>query len=466
MPRMRATNARWVLAVLGSAFAIATQVIQLQTGVSPERALIDVVVGETYLLGGVFAWGRQPANRTWKVMAALGVAWFVGNLAGSTVPALHAIGIVFADADSVLFNWLVLAYPAGHLASRVRRGVVIASAVGLTAGNVWFLQTGDLTPNLVVGLLLTATLAVLVPLRWLQADGASRGLLAPSVLAISVVVFAVGVGIVIRIVGVPEPALSVLLEIRDIGVLAIPIGFVVGSFQLVERELRSSRARIVEASDAERRRLERDLHDGAQQRFVSLSIGLRVLRSKLGGDAEPDVVQRVDAASEELRAGIAELRELARGIHPAVLTGEGLAGALSALAERAPVPTTIVAVPGRRLAPAVEASAYFVVSEALANIGRHAGASSASIDARIDHDTLVVRVIDNGVGGADVARGTGLRGLGDRVAALGGTLSVDSPQRGGTIVTASIPVGPPIDGPESGDSPVVPTGTLAEDATR
>jgi len=431
---------RWLIGGLGTAFAIGTELVQLGHGASPERALIDVVVGETYLLGGLFAWGRQPANRTWKVMAALGIAWFVGNLAAATTPALHVTGVVLADADSFLFNWLVLAYPTGHLGSPARRGVVLFSALGLTACNVWYLQTGDLTPNLYVGLALTASLALLVPLRWLNSGPDGRRVLGPPVLAISVVLFAVGLGIVIRLIGVAEPTLSLLLLVRDVGILAIPIGFVVGSFQLVEQELRSSRARIVEASDAERRRLERDLHDGAQQRFVTLSIGLRVLRSKLGHDVEPEVAQGVDAAVEELRAGISELRELARGIHPAVLSGEGLAGAFSALAERAPVPTTIVSVPSVRLAPAVETSAYFVVSEALANVGKHASAHSASIAAKVERDTLVVQVGDDGVGGADASKGSGLRGLSDRLTALGGTLAISSRPSGGTVVTATIPI--------------------------
>ncbi len=449
---MQSPGVRWLIGGLGTAFAIGTELIQLGHGATAERALIDVVVGETYLLGGLFAWGRQRSNRTWKVMAALGIAWFVGNLAAATAPAMHATGVVLADADSVLFNWLVLAYPTGHLGSPTRRAVVILSALGLTACNVWYLQTGDLTPNLYVGLALTASLALLVPLRWLNSGSDGRRVLGPPVLAISVVLFAVGLGIVVRLIGVAEPTLSLLLLMRDVGILAIPIGFVFGSFQLVEQELRSSRARIVEASDAERRRLERDLHDGAQQRFVTLSIGLRVLRSKLGHDVEPEVARGVDAAVEELRAGISELRELARGIHPAVLSGEGLAGAFSALAERAPVPTTIVSVPSDRLAPAIETSAYFVVSEALANVGKHASAHSASIAARIERDMLVVQVGDDGVGGADLSKGSGLRGLSDRLAALGGTLAVTSRPSGGTVVTATIPVQPG-DGAESDAEP-------------
>jgi signal transduction histidine kinase len=251
---------------------------------------------------------------------------------------------------------------------------------------------------------------------------------------------AVGVAIAIRLAGVPEAIASAVLSARDIGVLAIPIGFVVGSFQLVEDELLASRARIVSAADAERRRLERDLHDGAQQRFVALSIALRVLRTRLGPDPSPDVAAGLDAADQELRAGIAELRELARGIHPAILADEGLAGALPALADRSAIPTAVLGVPDHRLPGPVEATAYFVASEALTNAARHSGASRATLEAGVVRGTLRLEVADDGVGGARVSDGTGLPGLVDRVAALGGDLEVVSPPGGGTRICAAIPL--------------------------
>ena len=210
----------------------------------------------------------------------------------------------------------------------------------------------------------------------------------------------------------------------------------------IDAELRRSRARIVEATDAERRRLERDLHDGAQQRLVALSLSLRLLRARLEDREEPDdrAIAAADEAAAELKLAIRELRELARGIHPAILTEAGLAAAIGALADRSVIPAVVIDQPDRRLPPAVEATAYFVVSEALANAAKHAAATRIGISATCTDDTLRVEVSDDGVGGADRGRGSGIDGLHDRVAALGGTLTVDSPPGQGTLVVAEIPL--------------------------
>jgi signal transduction histidine kinase len=207
-------------------------------------------------------------------------------------------------------------------------------------------------------------------------------------------------------------------------------------------ELRQSRARIVEATDAERRHLERDLHDGAQQRLVSVSLALRLARAKLREDADASAIEGLDTAADELKTALLELRELARGIHPQILTEAGLGPAIDSLADRSIVAATVNALPDRRLSPAVEATAYFVVSEALANVAKYASATRAAITAECPGDSLRVEVADDGVGGADPASGSGLRGLADRVAAVGGSLSIDSPIGGGTRVVAVIPLGP------------------------
>jgi signal transduction histidine kinase len=209
-----------------------------------------------------------------------------------------------------------------------------------------------------------------------------------------------------------------------------------------DAELRRSRARIVEATDAERRGLERDLHDGAQQRLVSLSLALRLVRARLGerGGANDEAIEAVDDAAGQLKLAISELRELARGIHPAILTEAGLGAAITALASRSVVPAVVNTLPDRRLSAAVEATAYFVVSESLANIAKYASATQASVGAGCDGATLRVEVGDNGVGGVDQTRGTGIRGLQDRVSALGGRLTVESPPGQGTLVVAEIPI--------------------------
>src|SRR5690242_1126524 len=207
-------------------------------------------------------------------------------------------------------------------------------------------------------------------------------------------------------------------------------------------ELQTSRSRLVEVSMFERRRLERDLHDGAQQRLVALSLQLGLARRRLEDGDGTAAASMLDAARDELARALEELRELARGIHPAVLTDRGLEPALEALAERAPLPVSLDQMPAERLPAPVEAAAYFVVAEALTNVVKYAGASTADVSIRRAGETLVVTVADDGVGGASIGRGSGLRGLQDRVAAVGGTLSIHSPHGGGTRLQAHIPCSP------------------------
>jgi signal transduction histidine kinase len=202
-------------------------------------------------------------------------------------------------------------------------------------------------------------------------------------------------------------------------------------------ELRGSRARIIEAAQTERQRLERDLHDGAQQRLVALSLELGLLEQRF--EAEPDARAALDQTRREVTESLRELRELAQGIHPAVVTGHGLAVALKTLAARAQVPVRLTVDLDARLPERQEVAAYFVVSESLTNIAKYACASSAAVDVRRVDGRLVVEVVDDGVGGADTRRGSGLRGLADRVEALGGRLRVWSPAGGGTRVEAEIP---------------------------
>jgi signal transduction histidine kinase len=202
--------------------------------------------------------------------------------------------------------------------------------------------------------------------------------------------------------------------------------------------LTESRARGMDAAALERRRIERDLHDGAQQRLVALALGLGMARGKLEGD--PAAARELVAeAHEEAKRALAEIRDLARGIHPAVLTDRGLDAAISALAGRCPVPVEIDVPLRARLPEAVESTAYFFVSEALTNVARHSGASSASVRARIDAGRLLVEVEDDGVGGASRRPGSGLSGLADRLAAFDGSLALRSPTGGPTVVSMAIP---------------------------
>jgi signal transduction histidine kinase len=202
-------------------------------------------------------------------------------------------------------------------------------------------------------------------------------------------------------------------------------------------ELQASRARLVEAADDERRRLERDLHDGAQSRLVALALNLRLARMKESDGSETAAL--LDASIDELGVSLRELRDLARGIHPAVLSERGLEPAVRALAARAPVPVEVVGRTAGRLPAAVETAAYFVISEGLTNVSKYSHAERATVRVERVDGRLVVEVSDDGIGGADAGDGSGLRGLSDRVAALSGTLEVSSPPGRGTRLRAHLP---------------------------
>jgi signal transduction histidine kinase len=207
--------------------------------------------------------------------------------------------------------------------------------------------------------------------------------------------------------------------------------------------LARSRADLVDAADAERRRIERDLHDGAQQRLVSLAMNLGMARERLDGESEP-VREALASAHDEAVLALTELRQFIRGLHPAVHSDRGLVAALSGLAARAPLPVKLQVDVPRPASAAVEAVAYFIVSEALTNVAKHAQASRAEVAVTRTGSALLIAVADNGRGGAAFGRsdgvdGTGLRGLAQRAAAVDGTLSVDSPVGGPTVITAELP---------------------------
>jgi signal transduction histidine kinase len=226
------------------------------------------------------------------------------------------------------------------------------------------------------------------------------------------------------------------VETRLFRDLASQAGLVLVRFRLVQ-DLRDSRSRIVAAQDAERRRIERNLHDGAQQRFVNALLALGMAEADLPGDRSR--AELVDEASREIRAGLSELRGLARGLEPPLLAESGIVAAVADLADRAAIPTTVEADPLPRCGRGVENAAYFVVAEALTNAAKHSNASAIQVSIREVEGWLQVEVSDDGKGGADPSHGSGLTGLGDRVAALGGRMSVVSPTGGGTVVRTELP---------------------------
>jgi PAS domain S-box-containing protein len=225
-----------------------------------------------------------------------------------------------------------------------------------------------------------------------------------------------------------ESRLSAFAEVVSLGVASAQ----------AREDLRRSRARVMKAGDEQRRKLERNLHDGAQQRLVSLALQLRVAKAQLASDPEAAAIS-LQNASRELDLALEELRELARGLHPGALTEQGLGTALEALSERLPVDVRITA-PAERFPPELEATGYYIVSETLTNVVKHAQATSANVVIRCDGDVLRLEIADNGRGGADPFAGSGLLGLRDRAEAAGGTLVVISPPGKGTMVTATLPL--------------------------
>jgi signal transduction histidine kinase len=238
-----------------------------------------------------------------------------------------------------------------------------------------------------------------------------------------------------------EPALNEEPELLSAAAAAAAIALENGRLQTELRarleELKGSRARMVEASQKERQRLERNLHDGAQQRLIALSLELRLLQERFNGD--PEASARLDQARGEIARSLEELRDIASGIHPAVVSAHGLEIALEQLAARAPLPVRLTIELGSRLSERLEVAAFYLVSESLANIGKHARATSATVDVARVNGKVTIEVVDDGVGGADTERGSGLRGLADRVEALDGRLRIWSPDGGGTRLRAEIP---------------------------
>jgi signal transduction histidine kinase len=335
-----------------------------------------------------------------------------------------------------VFLHIGISFPSGRVAPGLDRALVIAGYVIFPLAFI---------PGRVLGAVLYGVLFVLVLIRsarhWRAADDFERLQLTP-VYTFALLTFGL---VTIAQVGDSDTAWWAAFVTTGL----MPFAFLVGLTRvrishldqaLHERmeELRASRARLVQAGDAARRKLERDLHDGAQSRLVALALTLRSARKRAGGD--PELAQLLDRAQDELKTSLAELRELARGIHPAVLTERGLEAAVQTLVARAPVPVTVEAQGTGRLPAPVESAAYFVVSEGLANVAKYAQATHASVTVWCETDRVTVLVADDGMGGADAANGSGLRGLADRIAALDGTLTLESPAGRGTSLRAEIPV--------------------------
>jgi signal transduction histidine kinase len=418
----------------------------------------------SFVATGLYVWRRRPESRIGALMVALGFAWLVFCLQASDSPVVYAVALVLGGLWGSLFLHIGLSFPTGRLPTAYDRVLVGAGYVIFPLAfippllfqatpapgepeNLFLVADEPRVADvlMVVGALSYAVLFVLVlrraVQRWRGTDAFERLQVTP-VYVFSLLTFAL---VTIAQAGAGDAAWwpafisTALMPFAYLaGLLRSHVTHLDHELQARIDELRESRARVVEAADAARRRLERDLHDGAQSRLVALALLLRSARLKADGDTE--VAELLDRSIAELQTSLAELRDLARGIHPAVLTERGLEPALASLAGRAPVPVTLNVPRGDRLPEPVESAAYFVASEGLANVAKYSRATHAAVTLARGPGHVVVEVSDDGVGGASFGRGSGLRGLEDRVAALDGTLELESPPGRGTRLRAQIPV--------------------------
>ena len=438
-------------------------------------AVLGPIVVWSFVGTGLYATHRRPGSRVGVLMVALGFAWCVAAISLANSAFAFSLGLVAGGLWGGVFLHLIMSFPTGRLRPGIDRRIVGAGYVLFTVGaipallfsgpqelacddcpeNLWLIEPNADAANVLTAIQTTLYAALLVVViarlwrRWRRADRADRVALTP--------VYACGL-VAFLVVTIGTAADTPAFWWLAFGVTALlPIAFLGGLLQshvarldaeLVTRleELRASRVRLVNAGDAERRRVERDLHDGAQARLVSVNLLLGRLKLMVEGNADATAI--LAQAQSELRTGLAELRELARGIHPAVLTTHGLGRAIEALASRSPVRVTVAA-DDERFPPPLEIAAYFVVAEALTNVAKYSRASAATVTVRHADGLVHVEIADDGVGGADPSRGSGLSGLADRVAAVDGTITVDSPPGAGTRVHVEIPYAPQAAEPEA-----------------
>ena len=478
------------LAAAGLALGIVVFVMVATSDVAqvPQlEASLALLIGWSFIGTGLFAWDRRPGNLVGPLMVCVGFAWLVGELKASDVPLAAAVGFACNSLPIAFLIHLLIVFPGGRARGRLDRffigygylagGLVAALPIlfynppsdpdctGCASSNPLLISDNLNLVDWIFGVLSAVSVPIIAALivhlvrRARAGDPAERRGQGPVWWAGGATLFAFCAALVANLTPEEGTHDDVLWYLANFVLATVPFAFLLGllrtrlsaaevvaeenvrldaELQARLDELRESRARIVQAGDAARRKLERDLHDGAQQRLVGLALDLRLAREKLDEDPQAAAAM-LDDASAELARATEELRELARGIHPAVLSDRGLQAAVESLAKRAPLPVEIDASLDGRLPEPVEAAAYFVVSEALTNVVRHSGADQAEIHVRRDNGRLHVEVSDNGTGGADPA-GSGLRGLADRVAALDGRLEIDGAAGGGTTVRADIPL--------------------------
>jgi signal transduction histidine kinase len=450
------------------------------------NAVLVLLVGWSFIGTGLFAWYQRPSNRIGALMTAVGFTWFLSMLSFANLAGLFIAGAILGSLPIGILIHMVLSFPSGRLEGRLAKILVVATYL-VTVVYLplpWLFAdttreticSGECPPNPILiaddesvaevlfgvanaaGVVILGWTVWLAVGRWRRADRETRRTLGPTLWA-AVVTLVFFLSLVFTGLVGKESLQEAIFLAAVFPLASVPYAFLVGllrsklsaaeevaeenvrldaELQARYEELRASRARIVSAADDARRQIERDLHDGAQQRLVGLALSLRLARDRLEDDPA-QAAALLDEASAELALATDELRELARGIHPAILTDRGLGAALDALAKRVPVDISLRHSLNGEIPPPVESAAYFVVAEALTNVVRHSGASEAEVSVACRNGALHVEVSDSGEGGAN-PDGSGLRGLADRVQALDGELEVETHPGTGTAIHARIPL--------------------------
>jgi signal transduction histidine kinase len=414
------------LAVVGTALTVV--VLGRGGGLSVLHVVLTPVVGWSFGLAGLVACLRPRWRAVGVLMVAVGLAWFVHLLDWTHVPVLEAAAAPLRNAYAAVFAHLLLAFPTGRLGTKGTRVLAAAGyvdAVGLhlvattTGATIW------VDVEAAVGVALAATVMAVLARRTREARRPATVVWCAALVACAALVGNLASGWL-----APDLTLA-LWVVFSAAFAAVPFGF------LASDQLDGLAARL---RAAERRRIERNLHDGAQQRLVSVAFALGVAQSQLSGNPAA-----AGAALAEARSGLAaaldELRRLSQGIHPGVLVERGLRAGVAELAWASPVPVEVEwQACDRRLPEAVELTGYYVVAEALANVAKHAHATAARVRLAQRRGRVMIEIMDDGVGGADLA-GSGLRGLTERVEAAGGFLTVRGGPAGGTTVRAELPCG-------------------------
>src|SRR5438067_2067183 len=393
-----------------------------------QSGLIDWIT-LPYIVSGVVAWWRRPESRLGPLMVAAGFVTFLSTLQWTSSDVPFTVGQTLDLVPVALFVHVFLAFPSGRLQRRFEAWLVAATyalAIGLELVGM---AIGGFGPHNLLEVTSrpgAARTLERVPLP-VAGSGRTMTLIDRDGTRLAALLHDAGL----------EEERELLAAVGAAAGIALENGRLQAEQQAHLAELKGSRARVIEAGQRERQRLERNLHDGAQQRLIALSLELSLLEKQVAGDA--DARARLDQARREIAVALDELRAVARGLHPAVLSGHGLEVALQSIVANAPVSVRLNVSLTSRLPEQIEVAAYYVVSESLANLGKHARAKSASIDVSRVDGLAVLEVVDDGVGGAETEHGSGLRGLADRVEALGGTLRVWSPAGGGTRLRAEMP---------------------------